>query len=166
MCYHGTVQPAVLITAGVVCMKKMRLRVKKNLWFQAQLWTSMCSSVKGRLSCLLCLTEAQMVLRKHQRTMEKDQRAWWLLGDHTHRRHRLIKSSSIKCFLYARPCAKRLLTLSHLTPPLHMYEVGVNGSFSRVAPETEITKVTYPRACMLVARGAGISAGGEHSLWA
>lgn len=47
-----------------------------------------------------------------------------------------------------------------------MYEVSVNGSFSRAVLETEITKVTYPRACMEVAGGAGISTWGEHSPWA
>lgn len=100
-------------------MKKMRLRVKKK---------PMVPGPALDLNVLECQGETELPSVSHrgpdgfkkapENDGEKDQRAWWLLGDHTQsRRHRLIKSSSIKCFLYARPCAKHLLTLSQLTPP-------------------------------------------------
>lgn len=45
------------------------------------------------------------------------QRGWWLLGDHMHgRRHKLVKSSSIKCLLYARSYAKHLLSTTSFGP--------------------------------------------------
>lgn len=124
-------------------MKKMRLRVRKNLWLHGQLWTSVGSCPKWRLRCPPCLTEVQVLLR-NQIMPKKDQRGWWLLWDHMYNTKRRLFNSSITCYLYAWHCAKHLLCTISFNP-FYGYMLVCTVPFTEVVSEAEITGVTCLR---------------------